>query len=166
MALPYCPECGKEIQRGVKFCPECGAQLGIAATSAVARAKVEPKAPGAGTVSAYAALDMVFGLLLITLGVLSLLPQTISVSASVRVTALLIFLGGGVLAFVSGYGVFRRRTWTRIPLTITGFALILVGIILAFAGSLLAVLGLIGFVLGVASLALPRLRQTRVFFGT
>jgi hypothetical protein len=26
--VPYCPECGKEVDEGVAFCPSCGARLG------------------------------------------------------------------------------------------------------------------------------------------
>ncbi len=164
--MPYCHECGKEIQRGLKFCPECGAQQSTTGGSSVQPKSVATSKPEGSAILRTTSISLIgFGLVLLILGGAFLITPT--GTAAVFGLTLLIFLGGGFIVAISGYGLLKRTTWSRLAGNLAGIALLLVGLLLALTSSLfLEALGGLGILLGVASLVVLRLKKHRSYFSS
>ena len=64
--MPYCPECGKEIKRGIKFCPKCGAQI-------IPRGKSKEPIEKASSATDVSSIYRAFGILSIVFGIVGFL---------------------------------------------------------------------------------------------
>jgi zinc-ribbon domain len=131
--LPYCSNCGAEVQRGVKFCPECGAPQVMAAVQPVAPAAPPQKKGGLrpAMVTLLSLASLFVGLLMLGIVVLYVLVPPPSSSYS----AVAILLGLGILSLGSGYGLLKAEEWAKTMGKVTGVGFVVFGLLLAFGGS-------------------------------
>ncbi len=68
--IPYCPECGEEVERGLKFCPDCGAEI----TSSGSSSNQSPSpATGVTTDTAVSTLEIIIAILILTASIFALM---------------------------------------------------------------------------------------------
>lgn len=128
VSVPYCPECGKEIDEGATFCPSCGARLGAGGVR-----------EGYSRVGAADHLSLAFNLAM----------EKPMVFAPALLGGLISVIIGGVS--VALFGASGWSMWRGNPL----LAPAVPG--LAMTGALLAVVGgVVSYLLGFASLEMSR----------
>lgn len=153
--MPYCSNCGKEMQLGIKFCPECGAQAG--AVGQIPQQVSTPPAKPQGTprkvvVTGLSFLYLILGPIFIFIGVLLLLVAVKPAVAGLAATLGVAAAATGVLAVFSGYGLAKARAWVLWIGTISDIGLVVLGGILAIPlNSWTAGVGVLAVLLGVGS---------------
>lgn len=143
--MPFCPECGTEVQARTKFCPNCGTQLGANAGAPVGRVAERARRSGP-TGPRFArpigALAVVFGLLLIVFGVLS------GKTSALAYLTVFVFVVVGLLSIAAGYALVAAKAWAAQLRVGTGVCCLLVGLILVVSANV------IDFLLGIAGIVI------------
>jgi hypothetical protein len=132
--MPFCPNCGAEVEAGEKFCYNCGASLlrGQGKTPQPSVQSPTPQQLSTPQVGAkrpkgivlLIVLDVLVGAAWILAGLLSSFVPSLASGG-----AMLIALG--VLSVVSGYGVFAATSWGWVLGLVTGVGYLVVGFLMA-----------------------------------
>ncbi len=158
--MPYCSECGREVNPGAKFCWNCGASLShLAFVSPGVLGKPSQSKGRPLGVTILAVLSAVVGVGIIALGVLIYI---------IAQTTLAFVFGGvllvlGVLALIVSYGLQRGRPWVRLLGTWSGVVYVVLGILFVTAGDITA--GLASILFGAATLYYLNKKNTKGHLG-
>ncbi len=145
--MPFCSECGREVNAGAKFCWNCGASLSQSASvspGVPVPSSLSKKRPVSAT--AFEILSAIVGVGIIAFGIL--------IYAIVPTTSTLVFGGVvlvlGVLALIVSYGLQRGRPWVRLLGTWSGVVYVVLGILFAAFGDI--PVGLASILFGAATI--------------
>jgi uncharacterized membrane protein YvbJ len=125
--LPYCPKCGAEVDEDVSFCPRCGASLRMGQTSAqtvpsrpvrrdekAEKHEKQEKSEKSEKAEKHEKSEfgvigsLVFGLILILLGILAFLRMSGLVHGGVEGATFLLVIGA-IIIVVAIYGATAAR---------------------------------------------------------
>ena len=162
--MPYCPNCGNEVQSGVKFCPKCGtAQIPSAVPPSGDARSPSNQASRPPMVNFLSFTYLAVGLILAFLGMLALFGLTLS-AAAVGFGLLLLLVA--FVSLISGYALLNSKKWIRLSGLLTGVGYIIAGLLFAGSANLvLTVLAIVVVFLGAFTLVYLRLRRTQKYLG-
>jgi zinc-ribbon domain len=162
--LPYCHDCGKEVEPGIKFCPNCGAPQGTGTPGGAPTPPPAAKGPPRPALASLLIIGyLVLGIILVFFGAYTLFVSSLF-TMELLVIAILLFLGNGVLSLLTVYGFLKGGRWAPTYIAVTGVCCIAGGLLLAISSSVgLVVLGSIAVLLGAVTLAYLKFGNARKY---
>jgi zinc-ribbon domain len=153
--LPFCWNCGNEVQEGAKFCPNCAApQSGPHKSRSDKTAESQAAGKRGGVWTGLSLADLGAGALLVLLGTLSLTVSGLGI----------LFLAVGLVSMATGYAFWKAKRWGSMTGLLSGIGYLVVGFLLVLTLSpAYSTVGVLGILLGLFTLVLPRRKESRTY---